>query len=291
MAGSGIRTAVVPVAGLGTRFLPVTKAVPKEMLPIVDRPCIAYIVAEAVAAGIERIVFVTSKGKDALVDYFDRSPALEAHLEAAGKTDLLELVASAGKMAEVICIRQGEALGLGHAVLTARPAVADEPFAVLLGDDIIDAKVPAIRQLIEARSTESDAVVALMEVPLADTSRYGVCAGPWINDALMKVDIMVEKPSPEVSPGRHAIVGRYVLPPDVFSILERTPRGSGGEIQLTDAIAELANDGRVSGLVFEGRRFDTGNVLGLLEASLHFTAQRPELRDGLRKILKGMEAL
>jgi UTP--glucose-1-phosphate uridylyltransferase len=169
--------------------------------------------------------------------------------------------------------------------------VADEPFAVLLGDDIIDSQVPTIRQLMDARPSQNDAVVALMEVPLADTRRYGVCAGPWVNDSLMRVDVMVEKPSPETSPGRHAIVGRYVLPPDVFSILERTPRGSGGEIQLTDAIAELATAGRVSGLVFKGRRFDTGNVLGLLEASLHFASQRPELRDGLRKILKGMEPL
>jgi UTP--glucose-1-phosphate uridylyltransferase len=289
MAISGVRTAVIPVAGLGTRFLPVTTAVPKEMLPIVDRPCIAYIVAEAVAAGIERVVFVTSRGKDALVDYFDRNPALEAHLESTGKGEQLQAVREAARMAEVVCVRQGEALGLGHAVLTARPAVGDDSFAVLLGDDIIDAKKPAIQQLIEARTATEDAVVALLKVPMQDTRRYGVCAGPWLAPSRMQVKTMVEKPAPEDAPGPHAIVGRYVLPSEVFSILERTPRGAGGEVQLTDAIAELAAADRVSGLVFEGQRFDTGNVLGLLRASLHFTAKRPELRAGLKKILEEME--
>jgi UTP--glucose-1-phosphate uridylyltransferase len=291
MAIGGVRTAVIPVAGLGTRFLPVTTSVPKEMLPIVDQPCIAYIVAEAVEAGIERVVFVTSRGKDALVDYFDRNPALEAHLEATGKGERLQAMQALAKTAEIVCVRQGEALGLGHAVLTARPAVADEPFAVLLGDDIIDAQRPAIQQLIEARTATEDAVVALMEVPLQETRRYGVCAGPWLAPSRMHIQTMVEKPSPEEAPGRHAIVGRYVLPYEVFSILERTPRGAGGEVQLTDAIAELAAAGRVSGLVFEGRRFDTGNVLGLLRASLHFTAKRPDLREGLKEILEEMESL
>ena len=289
MGNHRVRTAVIPVAGLGTRFLPVTKAVPKEMLPIVDRPCISYIVAEAVAAGIERVVFVTSKGKDALIDYFDRSPHLESHLAANGKTELLETVLEAARLAEVVSVRQGEALGLGHAVLTAKPAVADEPFAVLLGDDIIDSNTPAIQQLIDARNGPDQAVVALMEVPQEETRRYGVCAGPWLDSNRMKVDTMVEKPDPKVAPGRHAIVGRYVLPPEVFSILEETPRGTGGEIQLTDAIFQLAEQGRVTGLVFEGRRFDTGNVLGLLEASLYFTSKRPEYRDGLRAMLSRMD--
>ena len=192
-------------------------------------------------------------------------------------------------MAEVVSVRQGEALGLGHAVLAAKPAVANEPFAVLLGDDIIDSRTPAIQQLIESRDDPTQAVVALMEVPQSETRRYGVCAGPWLDTNRMKVDTMVEKPDPTVAPGRHAIVGRYVLPPEVFSILERTPRGTGGEIQLTDAIFQLAEQGRVTGLVFEGQRFDTGNVLGLLEAAPHFTSKRPEYKDGLRSILARMD--
>ncbi|MBL8614025.1 MAG: UTP--glucose-1-phosphate uridylyltransferase [Deltaproteobacteria bacterium] len=287
-----VRTAVMPVAGLGTRFLPVTKAVPKEMLPIGDRPCIEYVVAEAVAAGIERIVFVSSRGKDALVDYFDRSPALEAHLREAGKVDLLAEVLRVAKMAEVVSVRQGEALGLGHAVLTAAPAVGNEPFAVLLGDDVVDAQVPAIGQLIAAGAASgAEAVVALMEVPRADTRRYGVCAGTFEQPGRMRVRAMVEKPEPEVAPSNFAIVGRYVLPARIFEVLRHTPRGRGGEIQLTDAIAVLAAEGAVIGEVFAGQRFDTGDLLGLLRASLHFSAKRPELRAGVdamvQELLRG----
>ncbi len=286
-----VRTAVLPVAGLGTRFLPVTKAVPKEMLPLGDRPCIEYVVAEAVSAGIERIVFVSSRGKDALVDYFDRSPALEAHLEANNKGELLAEVRRIARMAEVVTVRQGEALGLGHAVLTAAPAVGDEPFAVLLGDDVVDSAVPAIGQLIAARAeTGAEAVVALMEVPHEHTRRYGVCAGAWESPSRMRVRAMVEKPEPEVAPSDFAIVGRYVLPSRIFSILRSTPRGRGGEVQLTDAIAVLAAEGVVLGQVFDGQRFDTGDVLGLLRASLHFSRKRPELREGVDAILAEFQA-
>ena len=282
-----LRTAVIPVAGRGTRFLPVTKAVPKELLPIGDRPCIEYIVAEAVEAGLDRIVFVTARGKGALMDYFDRSPDLEAALEAAGKADYLTEVRRVAAMAEVVGVRQQETKGLGHAVLCARPAVGDQPFAVCLGDDIVDSATPAIAQLRDtwAAAGGDSAVLALMEVPREDTRKYGVCGGTWSSDVVMKVSEMVEKPEPENAPSHHAIVGRYILPADIFDILETTPRGRGDEIQLTDAIAVLANQGRVLGRVFEGERFDTGNPLGLLRASLHFMAKRPELADGVARII------
>lgn len=286
-----VRTAVIPVAGLGTRFLPVTKSVPKEMLPVVDRPCIEYVVAEAVAAGIERVVFVSSRGKEALVDYFDRSPALEAHLEAVGKLDFLAEVQRVASMADVVSVRQRETLGLGHAVLTAAPAVRDEPFAVLLGDDILDSETPVVGQLAAAMDHPEQAVVALMEVPAPDTRRYGICAGEWLDGRRMQVQAMVEKPEPEDAPSRHAIVGRYILPPDIFEILRHTPRGRGGEVQLTDALAVLAEQGRVVGAAFEGQRFDTGNVLGLLRASLHFARKRDDLRAGVDDLISEMAAL
>ncbi len=286
-APAKVRTAVLPVAGLGTRFLPVTKAVPKEMLPLVDRPCIDYAVAEAVAAGIDRIVMVTARGKGALADYFDRNPELEQHLEEKGKTQMLERVRAIGADVQVVSVRQREALGLGHAVLTAAAAVGDQPFAVLLADDVVDADTPAIGQLIDAWQP-GRAVVALMEVPREETRKYGVCAGTWTSPDLMQVDAMVEKPAPEDAPSNHAIVGRYVLPPQIFDVLRRTPRGRGGEIQLTDGLAALAADGLVTGKVFEGRRFDTGNVLGFLEATLHYTAKRPDLAPGLARILAGL---
>ena len=285
---AALRTAVIPVAGRGTRFLPVTKAVPKEMLPIGDRPCIEYIVAEAVDAGLDRVVFVTSRGKDALLDYFDRSPDLEAHLEAAGKADYLDEVRRVARLAEVVGIRQQETRGLGHAVLCARPAVGNEAFAVFLGDDIVDAETPAIAQLMEtwAASDADPAVLALMEVPREHTRRYGVCAGSWASEHVMGVTAMVEKPEPEEAPSNHAIVGRYILPGDIFDLLEATQPGRGGEIQLTDAIAALCGQGRVLGRVFEGERFDTGNPLGLLRASLHFMAKRADLGDEVRALVQ-----
>jgi len=289
---SRIRTAVLPVAGLGTRFLPATKCVPKEMLPLLDRPCIDYIITEAVEAGIENVVLVTSRGKDALVDFFDRKPALEAHLERAGKQDLLDKVLDTARRAEVVAVRQQVALGLGHAVLTARPAVGNEPFAVLLGDDIIFSDRPTIGDMIDRYDAQAAAaVVALMEVPQEQTNRYGICAGTWRDDGQMQVSHMVEKPDPADAPSRHAIVGRYVLPPDIFDILQITRPGRGNEIQLTDALADLASQGRVSGYVFDGERHDTGNVLGLLRASMFAALRRPDLRDGFRSILEELSGL
>lgn len=289
MPSEPIRAAVFPVAGRGTRFLPVTKNVPKEVLPIVDRPCIEYVVAEAVAAGIEQIVFVTAKGKEALVDYFLPTPELEAFLASNGQVHLLDEVRRVVSMADVVAVRQDQALGLGHAVLQARTAVGEQDFAVLLGDDIIDADTPAIAQLMANRSA-GDAVVALMEVPWADTARYGVCAGEMIAPNRMAVKAMVEKPAPEDAPSNYAIVGRYVLPSAIWDRLASTQPGKGGEIQLTDAIASLAAEGRVQGTVFEGERFDTGNVVGLLRASVHFGLKRPDLEGPIRAMLAEMSA-
>lgn len=284
-----VRAAVFPVAGRGTRFLPVTKTVPKEVLPIVDRPCIEYVVAEAVAAGIEHMVFVTSKGKDALVDYFMPDADLEAFLDLHGKIELLEQVKTVVSMADVIAVRQDEALGLGHAVLQAKDAIGDQDFAVLLGDDIIDAEQPAISQLMHDRPS-GQAVVALMEVPPADTSRYGICAGTMTTPTRMAVQSMVEKPKPEDAPSNFAIVGRYILPSDMWQRLAETKPGRGGEIQLTDAIASLASEGRVDGVAFTGERFDTGNVVGLLRASLHFALKRPDLEASVRSMLAEMSS-
>jgi len=280
-----LRKAVLPAAGLGTRFLPVTKAVPKEMLPLLDRPCIEYVVAEAVEAGFTDIVLVTSRGKSAMEDYFDRSPALEATLEAAGKSALLAEVRRVARLATVVSVRQQEQKGLGHAVLAAAAAVGDEPFAVLLGDDIIDAKTPAIGQLARVQAETGGAVVALQEVPRSETKRYGICAGEMETADRMRVRAMVEKPAPENAPSNLSIVGRYILPGEIFDILRRTPPGAGGEIQLTDAIAVLAARGEVCGLLFEGRRFDTGNPLGLLEATIHEALRRPEYAEGARALL------
>lgn len=282
-----IRSAVFPVAGRGTRFLPVTKNVPKEVLPIVDRPCIEYVVAEAVAAGIEQVVFVTAEGKDALVNYFLPSPDLEQYLEENGKVEMLETIREVIRLADVVSVRQDIALGLGHAVLQAKSAIGDRDFAVLLGDDIIDAQKPAIGQLIEAHQP-GRAVVALMEVPHEETGRYGVCAGPMLSAKQMRVDAMVEKPDPADAPSNLAIVGRYVLPSDIWTLLEETQPGAGGEIQLTDAIAKLAVEGRVCGQIFEGERFDTGNVLGLLRASIHYALKRPDLESSVRAVLDEM---
>lgn len=281
-----VRTAVIPVAGLGTRFLPATKSIPKEMLPVLDRPCVDYIVREAADAGIERIIFVTARGKDAMVDYFDSAPALEAHLKKHEKFELLEKVVEAGRRVDVINIRQRQALGLGHAILTARPIVGDEPFAILLGDDIVFADKPVIGEMINVYHRKQDAVVAVMEVPNEHTQRYGICAGDWENQKEMRVSQMVEKPHPKVAPSNFGIVGRYVVPPEIFDMLAETPPGKGGEIQLTDALHMLAKMNRVIGFKFDGRRIDTGNALGLLQASMYQAYHRPEMRERFLNMLQ-----
>lgn len=281
-----VRSLVLPCAGLGTRFLPITKAVPKEMLPLVDRPTIAYIVAEAVAAGVEQVVLVTSRGKGALEDYFDRSPELERHLEATGKLDLLARVREAWNTATVVSVRQREILGLGHAVLTARSVIGDEPFAVMLGDEVMAGETPALGELVKVLEETGKSSVGLVPVPWEHTHRYGVCAGPEIGPNRLSVERMVEKPPQGTAPSNYAIVGRYVLTPDIWDILARTGKGSGGEVQLTDALAVQAAQGNMVGVLLQQTRFDTGNVLGYLQANLHLAWRQPELRAGVEALAR-----
>lgn len=293
---STVRTAVLPVAGWGTRFLPATKAVPKEMLPIVDKPCLAYVVAEAVLAGIDTMVFVTARGKTSMEDYFDRSPALEQALEAAGKKELLADVIALSRHATVVSVRQQEQRGLGHAVLMAAPVVGTDDFAVLLPDDIVDGRAwspdgaltgedPALGQLLRVHAEVGGVVVALKEVPLADTRRYGICAGRWVAPTVMQVERMVEKPKPEDAPSTFSIVGRYVLPGSIFALLREQAPGAIGEIQLTDALAVYAARGEAQGVVFRGAHFDTGNPVGLLDAQLHFALRHPVYGDAARAVV------
>ncbi len=267
-----VRKAVFPVAGLGTRFLPATKAMPKEMLPVVDKPLIEYAVEEAVAAGITDMIFITGRHKRAIEDHFDRAPELEAELAAKGKDELLRIVreiAPAG--VNFIYIRQPEPLGLGHAVLCAQPVVGDEPFAVILADDLIDAALPAIGQLAAAREAlGGGSVLAVQDVPLADTRKYGIVKAVPLDERTARIEHMVEKPAPDVAPSTLAVIGRYVLEPEVFEHLKTIPRGAGGEIQLTDAIARLLPEGKTYSHRYEGLRFDCGSKEGFLAATVHF---------------------
>ena len=294
-----VRKAVIPAAGLGTRFLPATKAVPKEMLPIVDVPTIQLVVEEALDAGIEEIVLVTGRGKSSLEDHFDISYELEDTLAKRGKKELHDLVAKISRRVRVISVRQKEPLGLGHAVLVARQAIGDEPVAVLLGDDLIDADGgdgtgrPCIGQLIDEfeRAGSSAGVIALVEVPSGQEHLYGVVAGDVLlgidEDRLMKLRDLVEKPAPGTAPSRMAIIGRYVLPASIWPILERTAPGKNGEIQLTDALKTLALEGGgCFGYRFRGERHDAGDRLGYLRANLCYALKRPELKDGLLAVMR-----
>ena len=282
-----IRKAVIPAAGLGTRFLPATKAVPKELLPIVDTPTIQYIVAEAVAAGVRDVILVCARGKDSIVDHFDIAAELEDRLEKAGKRELRQQMRDIARMANVITVRQQEPLGLGHAVLCARDVVGDEPFAVMLGDDIIDAAVPGTKQLADCYARHGLGTVALMEVPREETSMYGVAAGTPLDDRTLRIDRLVEKPKLD-PPSNLAVIGRYVLPPSIFRILDEVTPGVGGEIQLTDALAVLAREEGLLGYRFEGDRYDAGDRFGYLEANIMFAMKRPELAGPLRALMKGL---
>jgi UTP--glucose-1-phosphate uridylyltransferase len=277
--------AVIPAAGLGTRFLPATKAVPKELLPIVDTPTIQYIVAEAVAAGVRDVVLVCARGKDSIVDHFDIAPELEAHLERTGKAELRRQMREIAQMASVITVRQQEPLGLGHAVLCARDVVGNEPFVVMLGDDVIDAAVPGAKQLADCFDRHGLGTVALMEVPPDETSMYGIAAGSPLDERTVRIERIVEKPKVN-APSNLAVIGRYVLPPRIFEILERVEPGVGGEIQLTDALAILAREEGLLGYRFEGDRYDAGDRLGYLKANLAFALKRPELAGPLREFLR-----
>ncbi|MFN7685574.1 MAG: UTP--glucose-1-phosphate uridylyltransferase GalU [Oligoflexia bacterium] len=286
LSQSRIKTAVIPAAGLGTRFLPATKAVPKEMLPIVDVPMIQHIVEEAVKSGIERIVLVTARHKEAIENHFDYNYELEHSLLDKQKKELAEISRSVASLCEVISIRQKNPRGLGHAVLCAEPVVGREPFAVLLGDDLIDSEVPCTRQLMNVYERESASVVAVMQVPEQEVSKYGIVAGRPMSQGLWEVTALVEKPAPGAAPSRLAIPGRYVLSPAIFDCLKETQPGAAGEIQLTDALQLLARRERLLASIYEGTRYDTGDRLGYIDATLAFALKRPELRQGVREILQ-----
>jgi UTP--glucose-1-phosphate uridylyltransferase len=288
-----VRKAVFPAAGWGTRFLPATKAQPKEMLPLVDKPVIQYAVEEAVAAGIEQVIIVTSSQKRAIEDHFDHSYELEHLLEAKGDIEMLRRVRQIGDMAQISYVRQKEQLGLGHAVLMAKELVGHEPFAVILSDDVVVSERPCIDQLIDAYRRTHSSVVAVMEVPREETQRYGVIDpdpdGPTDDPRLRKVRGLVEKPDPEHAPSNLAIIGRYVLTPKIFEKLEATQRGAGGEIQLTDAIEALMDEQDVFAYEFEGKRYDAGTTMGWLKASVELALERPDLGAEFREYLQTVD--
>lgn len=273
-----IRKAIIPAAGLGTRFLPATKAQPKEMLPIVDKPAIQYIIEEAMQSGIEEILIITGRNKRAIEDHFDRAIELELTLKAQGKYELLGLVEELSEVT-IHYIRQKEAKGLGHAVLCAKQFVGNEPFAVLLGDDIVDANVPCLRQLMDAYDAYQGSILGVQEVPKDKVSSYGIVKVDTVTDNVWRALDLVEKPDVDEAPSRLAVLGRYIIEPEIFSLLEDTPPGRGGEIQLTDALRRLAAFKPVYAYNFEGRRYDVGDKQGYLEATVEFALKRPDLRD------------
>jgi len=281
-----IKKAVFPVAGLGTRFLPATKSSPKEMLPLIDKPLVQYVVEEAVAAGIEQILFVTGRNKRAIEDHFDISTELELHLEEKGKDATLRQVREISDLVEIFYVRQKQALGLGHAILCARDFINNEPFAVLLGDDIIDSERPCLRQLLDVYDEHSGSVLALEKVPMENISSYGCVKAEQLAERVFNITDMVEKPKREEAPSDMAIIGRYVLTPQIFRILEQQQPGKGGEIQLTDAILKLSGQEKVYGCLFEGLRHDCGDKLGFLKATVDMALKRDEFRQDFEAYLR-----
>lgn len=283
-----VRKAIFPAAGFGTRFLPATKSIPKEMLALVDKPIIQYGVEEALAAGCDQIVIVTGRGKSAIEDHFDVSYELECTLEKRGKTDLLAVSRQVSHMVRVSYVRQKEAMGLGHAVLMARDLVGDEPFAVILPDDVIDAKVPCLKQMMDVFEKTQSSIVATQVVEGPAISSYGVLDGKPVDGDPRLFDIsgLVEKPKPAEAPSKNAIIGRYILTPKIFDLLEHTPLGAGGELQLTDGIKGLLETEKVYGYSFEGTRHDAGDKLGMLKATVEFALKREDLGPAFRSYLK-----
>jgi UTP--glucose-1-phosphate uridylyltransferase len=286
-----VRKAVFPAAGLGTRFLPATKVIPKEMLALVDKPILQYGVEEAIASGIEHIILVTGRGKGAMEDHFDISYELDATLEKKGKKELLELSRKISSMARISSVRQKEPLGLGHAVLCAKELVGDEPFAVILPDDVIDANPPCLKQMIDVFDEKGGSVLATMTIEGPGISAYGVLAGSQdkTNPRIYNCTGMVEKPKFEEAPSTQAIIGRYILTPRVFELLEHTKPGAVGEIQLTDGIKALLKEEKVFGYTFKGTRFDAGDKFGMLQATVEFALKRPEFGEKFREYLKGLD--
>ena len=281
-----VRKAVIPAAGLGTRFLPATKASPKEMLPLVDKPLIQYAVEEAVASGIEDIIIITGRGKRAIEDHFDRSVELEENLKSSGKAQLLSQMRHISTLANFCYVRQPEALGLGHAVLCAQRLIGNEPFAVILGDEVIDAPVPGLAQLIHAYKKRQGAILGVQEVPHHEVNRYGIVSPRTIAAGVHRVEGLIEKPSPDKAPSNLAVIGRYVLPPEIFSILSKTTPGKHGEIQLTDALRELAKQSPMFALEIQGQRHDAGDKLGFLIATVEFALKNPSLGPDFGEYLK-----
>ncbi|WP_143180231.1 UTP--glucose-1-phosphate uridylyltransferase GalU [Exiguobacterium profundum] len=281
-----VRKAIIPAAGLGTRFLPATKAMPKEMLPIVNKPTIQFIVEEAVASGIEDIIIVTGKNKRAIEDHFDRALELEQNLESKGKTRLLESVRHSSNLANIHYIRQQEPKGLGHAIWCARKFIGDEPFAVLLGDDIIESDVPATKQLIDQYEAHDRSIIGVQRVPYEMTNRYGIIDPLAVEGKLIPVRTFVEKPPIDEAPSNFAILGRYILKPDVFEALSGQEAGAGGEIQLTDAIARLNEAQTVFAYEFDGRRYDVGEPIGFVETTICHALSDPDLKDDVHALLK-----
>jgi len=281
-----IRKAIIPAAGFGTRFLPATKAQPKEMIPVVDKPTLQYIVEEVIGAGIEEILIITNRNKHAIEDHFDRSVELELLLERSGKTELLAEVRDISELVRIHYVRQMEARGLGHAILCGKAFIGDEPFAVLLGDDIVDSKVPCIGQLMKSYEQYGGTILGVQSVPETETDKYGIVSGEALDDHTYRVNTLVEKPAFGTAPSNVAILGRYIISPDIFEILENTPPGKGNEIQLTDALNQLAHQQSVYAHIFEGRRYDVGSKIGYLEATLDYALKRDELREPLLAYMK-----
>jgi UTP--glucose-1-phosphate uridylyltransferase len=281
-----IKKAVIPAAGLGTRFLPATKAQPKEMLPIVDKPAIQYIVEEAIASGIEDIIIITGRNKRAIEDHFDKSVEMELLLKKNGKLEILEEVRGISNLADIHYVRQKDPLGLGHAILCAKKFIGHQPFAVLLGDDIIDGKKPALLQMIEQYNKMGTSILGCSEVPISEVSKYGIVGYSEQRGALYKVDNLVEKPTIDSAPSTHAIIGRYILTPSIFEMLENGKPDSKGELQLTDALHLLLSHERMYSYLIQGNRYDVGDKFGFLKASIDFALQRPDLKEKLLLYLK-----
>jgi len=280
-----IKKAIIPAAGLGTRFLPATKAQPKEMLPIVDKPTIQYIVEEAVQSGIEDILIITGRNKRAIEDHFDKSVELELELKKKNQESLLSLVEDISNMVNIHYIRQKEPKGLGHAIYCAKSFVGNEPFAVLLGDDVVDSEVPVLKQMIEQFERYNCTIIGVQEVPEEDVHKYGIVSGTFIEDRLYKVNDLIEKPRREEAPSNIAILGRYIITPRIFEILEHTPPGRGGEIQLTDALKTLLNYEAIYAYNFIGKRYDVGDKLGYLMATVEYALKREDLREPFKRYL------
>jgi UTP--glucose-1-phosphate uridylyltransferase len=283
-----VRKAIIPAAGLGTRFLPATKAQPKEMLPIVDKPTIQYIIEEAVASGIEEILIITGRNKKAIEDHFDRSIELEAELKSKGKDEYLEMINKISNLAQIYYIRQKEPRGLGHAVLCAKTFVGNEPFAVMLGDDVVDSEVPCLKQLMNVYDEYKTTILGVQEVPMEDVKKYGIVKGMHIEDGVHKVKDLIEKPEVGSSPSNIAILGRYIITPQIFEILEKTKPGKNNEIQLTDALKTLLEREAMYAYNFNGRRYDVGDRLGFLQATVDYALKRDDLRDDFLLYLKNV---